>query len=261
MILAYPRKFVALRACLTDVRLRRLVFSPLSSSGLVEVSYVNTASGVLSAFRRIGIVIAIAVVFLFGLATTVYLSLRSPEVRVPDVVGKDRFEAERVLGNAGLNFRVRATRPSSQMNANTVMFQLPRAGEVVKAGQTVAMDISRTVKEGETSEVVVPEKTPEEKPSNQNTNGAASANENKPKRNKNTNKNENDNANNGNHNTTPAAKKNTNTGNTNRATNLNSNRPSVNGNANANRSVNQNGNVRPAAAKPSPAAKPTRENP
>jgi len=208
-------------------------------------------------------VIAIAIVFVFGLATTVYLSLRTSEVQVPDVVGKDRFEAERVLGDAGLKFRVRATRPSSQMKADTVLFQLPRGGEVVKAGQTVAMDISRTVKEGETSEVVAPEKKPEEKPSNQNTNEAASANENKPKRNKNTNKNANDNgnANTGNHNTTLSANRNANTGNTNRATNLNSNRPSVNSNTNANRSANQNGNVRPATVKPSPAAKPDRENP
>jgi len=221
---------------------------------------VNAATGILSALRRIGIVIAIAIVFVFGLGTTVYLSLRSPEVKVPDVVGKDRFEAERVLGDAGLNFRVRATRPSSQMKADTVLFQLPRGGEVVKAGQTVAMDISRTVKEGETSQVVAPENTAEEKSSNQNTSEVASANENKPKRNKNTNKNANENAN-ANTNTRLSANKNANVGNTNRATNLNSNRPLANGNANANRSVNQNGNVHPAAVKPSPAARPTRENP
>ena len=222
---------------------------------------MNTATGVLSVLRRIGIVIAIAIVFVFGLGTTVYLSLRSPEVKVPDVLGKDRFEAERVLGDAGLNFRVRATRPSSQVKADTVLFQLPRGGEVVKAGQTVAMDISRPVKEGESSQVVAPEKSPEEKPSN--TNEAASANENKPKRNKNTNKNANDNENgNANANTNrAAANKNANTGNTNRATNLNANRPSVNGNTNANRSVNQNGNVHPAAVKPSPAARPSPENP
>ncbi len=221
---------------------------------------MNAATGILSALRRIGIVIAIAIVFVFGLGTTVYLSLRSPEVKVPDVVGKDRFEAERVLGDAGLNFRVRATRPSSQMKADTVLFQLPRGGEVVKAGQTVAMDISRTVKEGETSQVVAPENTAEEKSSNQNTSEVASANENKPKRNKNTNKNANENAN-ANTNTRLSANKNANVGNTNRATNLNSNRPLANGNANANRSVNQNGNVHPAAVKPSPAARPTRENP
>ena len=136
---------------------------------------MNTATGALSALRRLFIVIAIAIVFVFGLATTVYLSLRSPEVTVPEVVGKDRFEAERVLGDAGLNFRVRATRPSNQVNADTVLFQLPRAGEVVKAGQTVAMDISRPVKEGEASQAVVPEKTPEEKPANQNSNEAAAA--------------------------------------------------------------------------------------
>lgn len=229
---------------------------------------MNTATGALSVLRRVGIVIAIAIVFVFGLATTVYLSLRSPEVKVPDVVGKDRFEAERVLGAAGLNFRVRATRPSSQVNADTVLFQLPRGGEIVKAGQTVAMDISRQVKEGESSQAVAPEKSPEERPSNQNTNEAVSANENKPKRNKNTNKNENENANANANTNRAAANKNANLGNTNRSTNVNSGRPPVNDNTNVNRSApnvnrnaNQNANVRPATVKPSPVAKPTPGNP
>jgi len=219
---------------------------------------VNTATGILSALRRLGIVIAIAVVFLFGLATTVYLSLRSPEVRVPDVVGKDRFEAEHILGGAGLNYRVRATRPSNQLKADTVLFQVPRSGEVVKAGQTVAMDISRAAKEGEASEAVV-EKPAEENAKPENANEAA-ANENKPKRNKNTNKNANENAN-GNRNTNAnrPLNSNGNTGNANAGTNLNSNRPPLIINNNANRSVNENRQA--PVAKPSPTAKPNRENP
>ncbi len=221
---------------------------------------MNMATGALSALRRLTIVIAIAIVFAFGLASTVYLSLRSPEVTVPEVVGKDRFEAERVLGDAGLNFRVRSTRPNNQMKADTVLFQLPRAGDVVKVGQTVAMDISRSVKEGEASEAVVPEKSPEEKPANQN---EAMANENKPKRNKNANanKNANDNTNgntanrNANANRA-AANKNANAGNVNAATNRNSNSPALIINNNANRSVNQNGTGRPPAPKASPSIKP-----
>lgn len=215
--------------------------------------------------------IAIAIVFVFGLAATVFLSLRSPEVKVPDVVGKDRIEAERVLGDAGLNFRVRATRPSNQMQADTVLFQVPKAGDVVKAGQTVAMDISRTAKAGEPNEAVVAEKSPEEKQSNQNTNVTANENENKPKKNKNTNKNANDNenANTANRNANAnraAANKNANANanngsNANKATNLNTNRPAANGNTNSNRSVNQNTPTRPATTKPSPAAKPKPENP
>jgi beta-lactam-binding protein with PASTA domain len=223
---------------------------------------VNTASGALSTLRRLSIALAIAILFLFGLASTVYLSLRSPEVMVPDVIGKDRFEAERVLGNAGLNFRVRATRPS-QLKADTVLFQLPRGGEVVKAGQTVAMDISRLVKEGESS-APTPEATPEEKGDKGNTNDAAPANENRPKRNKNTNKNANgnSNANTANRNANsnrPVTNKNANIGNSNKGTNLNSNRPPSNANANPTR--NDNGSTRPPAAKPSPVNKPpTREN-
>ena len=190
-----------------------------------------------SIFRSIAIVIAIAVVFLFGVATTVYLSLRSPEVKVPDVVGKNRYEAEQILAEADLKFRVRAIRPSTQAT-NTVLFQLPRPGEVVKTGQTVAMDISRETKEGETPESV----TPDEPSVNRNTNSAANNNENKPKRPRprNTNENANGNANAN--------------GNTNRPANVN--RPNVNAapnvnatpRSNVNRPDQRNANTRPAAA-------------
>jgi hypothetical protein len=225
------------------------------------------ASGALSALRRLSIVIAVAIVFVFGLATTVYLSLRSPEVKVPDVLGKDRLEAERILGDADLNFRVRAFRPSSELKADTVLFQLPRPGEIVKAGQTVAMDLSRSVKEGESSESVTPEKTPEKVDEKANNTNEASANENKPKR-KPTNKNANENANgananananagnrnaNANANRTPS-NRNVNTGNANTTTNASSNRP----NTNSNRGANQNENRRPAVPKPSPVSRPNR---
>jgi PASTA domain-containing protein len=201
---------------------------------------VSLAARILSIFRSIAIVIAIAVVFLFGVATTVYLSLRSPEVTVPNVVGKDRFEAEKILGAADLKFRVRATRPSNQAQPDTVLFQLPRAGEVVKTGQTVAMDISRIAKEGESPENV----TPDEPVDNRNANSASNTNENKPKRPKP--KNTNDNVN-GNSNANS-------NGNTNRVTNIN--RANVNSGANVNATPrgnvnrpdvrNSNVNTRPA---------------
>ena len=212
---------------------------------------MSLTTRILSVFRSIGIVIAIAVVFLFGVATTVYLSLRSPEVKVPDVVGKDRFEAEKILADADLKFRVRATRPSNEAKPDTVLFQLPRPGEVVKTGQTVAMDISRAAKEGETPENV----TPDEPAENRNTNASSKGNENKPKRPRN--KNANDNAN-GNKNANANANTN---GNTNRP--LNVNRPNVNAanvnatpRGNVNRNVNTrpgvNDNRRPVAPRPTP---------
>ncbi len=191
--------------------------------------------------------IAIVVVFLFGVATTVYLSLRSPETKVPDVVGKNRFDAEKILEEANLNFRVRAHRPSNQAQPDTVLFQLPRAGEVVKAGQTVAMDVSRPTKAGES-----PEPTPDESNENRNTNTSANANananENKPKRPKNTNANANGNTN-ANANRSPSA-------NANRP-NANANvtpRPNVNGSdqRNTNSRTNTNENRRPVAPRPTP---------
>ena len=198
---------------------------------------MNLVARITSVFRSIAIVIAIGFVFLFGVATTVYLSLRSPEVKVPDVVGKNRFDAEKILADADLKFRVRATRPSNEAQPDTVMFQLPRGGEVVKAGQTVAMDISRVAKAGESSEKV----TPDEPSENRNTNSSAKANENKPKRPrpKNTNENANGNTN----------------GNANKSINVNranTNAGAVNANAtprgNVNRIDPKNANTRPAVA-------------
>jgi len=197
---------------------------------------VSVVTRILSVFRSIAIVLAIAIVFLFGVATTVYLSLRSPEVKVPDVVGKNRFEAEKILADADLKFRVRATRPSTEAQPDTVMFQLPRAGEVVKTGQTVAMDISRLAKAGESSEKV----TPDEPAENRNSN-SANTNESKPKPRKPKNTNENANAN-GNTNGNTNKLLNANRANANRA---NTNTGAVN--VNATPRSNVNANTRPAA--------------
>ena len=211
---------------------------------------------ILSVVRRISIVIAIAIAFIFGVGSTVYLSLRSPEVTVPNVVGKDRFEAEKILADADLNFRVRATRPSNQAKADTVLFQLPRPGEVVKAGQTVAMDVSRPTKEGEASETVKP---PE--PVNENSNANATSNENRPRRNRNQNANANANANantgiNGNTNANtvrPPANRNANStiDNTNTAPRSNVNAGEVR-NSNSRPASNQNENRRPVTPRPTP---------
>ncbi|HKQ99298.1 MAG TPA: PASTA domain-containing protein, partial [Pyrinomonadaceae bacterium] len=185
----------------------------------------------LSALGKVGIVLAVLVAFLFGLLGTVYLSLRTSEVKVPDVLGKDRLTAESMLDDAGLKIRVRGARPSGE-KPDTVLSQLPEAGQVVKVGIPVAVEVSRAPKEGEavrssTDEAPQEQEKPAENananqsqtPANQNQN----QNQNKPK-NKNTNKNAN-NANNSN--------------NANR--NANANRNSNNRNANANRNTN-NGN-------------------
>ena len=209
---------------------------------------MSLATRILSFFRSIAIVFAIAAVFLFGVATTVYLSLRSPETQVPDVIGKDRFEAEKILAEADLKFRVRATRPSTQAKPDTVLFQLPRPGEVVKAGQTVAMDISRPAKEGETPENVTPDET-----ETRNSNSSANGNENRTKKPKNKNENANSNKNaNGNANSTVNVnRQNANTGvdNVNATPRSNVNRDLRNSNT---RPAASNENRRPATPRPSP---------
>jgi beta-lactam-binding protein with PASTA domain len=189
----------------------------------------------LSAAGKVGIVLAVIAAFIFGMLATVYLSLRTAEVKVPDVLGKDRLTAENMLDEAGLKIRVRGARASAE-RPDTVLSQLPEAGQIVKVGIPVAVEISRAPKEGESVPVKEEPKQEQEKPAenanaNANQSTATNQNQNQNRSQKNKNKNANNanskNANNGNN------------ANANRAPNANGNR---NSNANAPRNGNSGGN-------------------
>jgi hypothetical protein len=217
----------------------------------------NRALG--SALGKVAILIAIAGFFLVGMAGTVYLSLRSPEVEVPEVTGKNILEAEKILADAGLNVRRRASRYSAEVAADTVLDQTPRSGDHVKAGQTIAVVVSRAeAKEGESSVGIRRDDQP--KTDNQNSAGnqnesAASAdnrndnaNDNRPKRN--TNKNKNANSNNRNTNGNTSANRNVNSNlNTDLTTNS---RNADNRNAPGRPDAGRNTNARPNSNNPNP---------
>jgi beta-lactam-binding protein with PASTA domain len=215
------------------------------------VPFINRA---LAALKRVAIVIGIAIAFSIGLIGALILSLSSSQTRVPNIVGRDRAAAEDAISAAHLNFRVRATRPASGAKPNTVLIQIPSAGEEVKVGQTVAVDLSRPAKEGEGPATSTSNPTEDEKkPDNANGRESSSSTENRPKRNKNTNKNANDNQNNnrnanvnastnanrtGDHNLSPGTTpSNAGANSNNRRSGVNNNRGNTNSNTNRRRPV------------------------
>jgi beta-lactam-binding protein with PASTA domain len=150
---------------------------------------------ILSAFGKLGVVALIAVAFAFGLVSTIYLSLRSPDIPVPEVVNQSYFDGEKLLAKAGLDIRERAKRYKPGIQPGVILDQTPRAGEMVKAGQTVAVVVARAPKEGEKppDEAVIEERREErgtEGLDQQNKNQNQNAN-----KRRNTNRNANSNAN------------------------------------------------------------------
>ncbi|MDT4895812.1 MAG: eukaryotic-like serine/threonine-protein kinase [Acidobacteriota bacterium] len=204
----------------------------------------------LTALGKVGVVLAVLVAFSFGLLGTIYLSLRTAEVKVPDVLGKDRFTAETMLDDAGLKIRVRGTRASAE-KPDTILSQLPEAGQIVKAGIPVAVEVSRVPKEGESVRSIAAEPSQEtEKPAD-NANQSSTAtnqnqNQNKPPKNKNTNKNANNkNANNSNNaNGNTSANRNANNRNANTTRNTNNGNRNANATPNANRTTNNSNTIR-----------------
>lgn len=208
--------------------------------------------------RRLAIIVLIGSAFTFGLAGTVYLSLRSPEVQVPEVVGQNYLSAESILEGVGLNIRKRASRYKGDAKPDTVLDQSPRSGEVVKKGQVVAVVVANEESGNqmpqeprpapETGNAPAASATPEKR-GNDNADASRNDNQNKSRRNanRNTNANANRNANANNANANRNANANANTNRTqNRNTNTGSlfNRNDANRNANGNRAnANRNSNT------------------
>jgi hypothetical protein len=114
-----------------------------------------------SAFGKLFTVIALAAAFLAGAVGVVYLSLQGEELKVPEIVGKDLVESERELASLGLRIKKRADRYSNE-KPNTVLEQLPKAGDTVKTGQMILVVTSKTNPEGEETPVTIKKNTSEE---------------------------------------------------------------------------------------------------
>jgi len=122
------------------------------------VSFIKKGA---SALGKLLIFIALAGTFAIGLLSVVYLRLQGEEMKVPEIVGKDFVESERELAELGLIIKKRADRFSTE-KPNTVIEQLPKAGETVKTGQMILVVISKTNPEGDEAPVTIKKNTGEE---------------------------------------------------------------------------------------------------
>ncbi len=101
-----------------------------------------------SALGKLLIVVALAGTFLVGLVSVVYMSLQGNAIKVPEITGKDFTESEKELTALGLKIKKRADRYSTE-KVNTILEQLPKAGDTVKSGQMILVVTSKTNPDGD----------------------------------------------------------------------------------------------------------------
>jgi hypothetical protein len=114
-----------------------------------------------SALGKLLVVLALAGTFIVGLVGVVYMSLQGEELKVPEIVGKDMVESEKQLASLGLRMKKRADRYSNE-KPNTILEQLPKAGETVKTGQMILVVTSKTNPEGEEKPATIKKSADEE---------------------------------------------------------------------------------------------------
>lgn len=82
------------------------------------------------------------------------MSLQGEEMKVPEIVGKDLNESEKELAALGLKLKKRADRFSKEKH-NTILEQLPKAGDTVKSGQMILVVTSKINPDGEEEPVTI----------------------------------------------------------------------------------------------------------
>lgn len=112
-----------------------------------------------SALGKLFVLIALAATFAAGMVGVVYLKLQGEEIKVPELIGKDLNAGEQELAALGLRIKKRADRFSTE-KPNTVLEQLPKAGDTVKTGQMILVVTSKANSEGEEAPVTI--KKPDE---------------------------------------------------------------------------------------------------
>lgn len=101
-----------------------------------------------SALGKLLVLITLTATFAVGFVGVVYMSLQEQEVKVPEIVGKDFVVSEKEFADLGLKIKRKAERYSNE-KPNTILEQLPKAGDTVKTGQMILVVTSKTNPEGE----------------------------------------------------------------------------------------------------------------
>lgn len=100
-------------------------------------SSINGING--SLLQKLFTAVVLAIAFFISAGMVVYLSLRSKEVKVPNVIGKSQADAEKLLVAEGLRLKEKATGVDKKTEASLIGGQTPSAGSTVKAGQVVTV--------------------------------------------------------------------------------------------------------------------------
>ncbi len=114
------------------------------------MSFIKSSA---SAFGKLFTVLILAATFAFGLVAVVYMSLQGEEIKVPELTGKDVNESEAELAKLGLKIKERAKRFSDEKQ-NTILEQLPKAGDTVKTGQMILVVVSKQNPNGEVPDTI-----------------------------------------------------------------------------------------------------------
>jgi hypothetical protein len=115
------------------------------------MSLINSG---LNSIGKLLMLVALLAAFLASMAGVVFMSLSGTEIKVPELTGKDFSESERELAALGLKIKRRADRPSAE-KLNTVLEQLPRAGETVKTGQLILVVVSKAGLDADTPKSLI----------------------------------------------------------------------------------------------------------
>ena len=114
------------------------------------------AGRVVRSLKQVAFVLSLGGLFVLSTSVAIYLAMRQPQVKTPQLIGMSLPQAQERARRLGLELQVKTRRYDDRYPADAVVDQWPPSGMTIKRGQAVRVVLSQGQRQGPAEALVAP---------------------------------------------------------------------------------------------------------
>lgn len=114
------------------------------------------AGRVVRSVKQVVFVLSLGGLFVLSTSVAIYLAMRQPQVKTPQLIGMSLPQAQEMARRHGLELQVKNRRYDDRYPADAVVDQWPPSGMTIKRGQAVRVVLSQGKRPGPAEAIVAP---------------------------------------------------------------------------------------------------------
>lgn len=114
------------------------------------------AGRVVRSLKQVAFVLSLGGLFVLSTSVAIYLAMRQPQVKTPQLIGMSLPQAQEIARRLDLELQVKNRRYDDRYPAGAVVDQWPPSGMTIKRGQAVRVVLSQGQRQGSVEAIAAP---------------------------------------------------------------------------------------------------------